>query len=99
MPVMEVKILPVGTKTASVSTYVANAVKVLKEKNIKHQVTSMGTIMGADSVEQLFDVAALMHKSTLEKLDRVVTFIELDERKDKKLTMEGKIESIQKKME
>lgn len=97
MPIMEIKILPLGTRSASVSEHVARAVKVVKDKDIKHQLTSMGTIMEADSVEQLFDVAREMHKTALGHVDRVVTFIELDERKDKALTMEGKLRSVQEK--
>ena len=98
MPIMEIKIIPLGTQSASVSEHVANAVKVLEQKNVRHQLTPMGTIIEADSVEQLLDVAAQMHKTTLRHIDRVVTFIELDERKDKKLTMEDKLKSVQEKL-
>ena len=98
MPIMEVKILPLGTKTASVSEYVVNAVKVLNKNDIKYELTSMGTIMEADSVELLLDVAKQMHKAALSQIDRVVTFIELDERIDKELTIEGKLRSAQEKL-
>jgi len=98
MPIMEVKILPLGTKTASVSEYVVNAVKVLNKNDIKYELTSMGTIMEDDSVEVLFDVAKQMHKAALSQIDRVVTFIELDERIDKELTIEGKLRSAQEKL-
>jgi len=98
MPIMEVKILPLGTKTASVSEYVVNALKVLNKNNIKYELTSMGTIMEDDSVECLFDVAKQMHKAALSQINRVVTFIELDERIDKELTIEGKLKSAQEKL-
>ena len=99
MPIMEIKIIPLGTQSSSVSKHVANAVKVLEDKNIRHQLTPMGTIIEADSVEQLLDVAGQMHKTVLHHLDRVVTFIELDERKDKKLTMEDKLKSVRQKLD
>ena len=98
MPIMEIKILPLGTKTASVSEYVVNAVKVLNKNDIKYELTSMGTIIEADSVECLFDMAKQMHKAALSQINRVVTFIELDERIDKELTIEGKLKSAQKKL-
>ena len=98
MPIMEVKILPLGTKTASLSEYVVNSVKVLDKNDIKYELTSMGTIMEADSVELLLDVAKQMHKAALSQIDRVVTFIELDERIDKELTIEGKLRSAQEKL-
>lgn len=69
----------------SVCEYVVDAVKVLKEKKIKYQLTSMGTIMESDSITQLFDLAGQMHKADLAHVDRVITFIELEESKDKKI--------------
>jgi len=100
MPVMEISIVPLGTRTASVSQYVAKAVKVLeKYRGIKYQLTSMGTIIEANSVGQLLDVAGKMHKAVLRnKIKRVVTTIKIDDRKDKKLTAEGKIKSVRDKL-
>ncbi len=100
MPVMEISIVPVGTKTASVSYYVANAIKILeKQKGIKYTLTAMGTIVEANSLKQLLDAAGKMHDSAFrENVKRVVTTIKIDDRKDKKLTMNAKIKSVQKKL-
>jgi len=99
MPILEISILPLGTKTASVSSYVAGCIKILeKEKGIKYQITSMGTIIEAKSLRKLFRVAEKMHKEVLSKVDRVVTTIKIDDRKDKELTMERKITSVKKKL-
>lgn len=100
MPIMEISIVPLGTRTASVSKYVAKAIKTLGNKRgIKYQLTSMGTIIEANSVEQLLDIAGKMHKAALSsKIKRVVTTIKIDDRKDKKLTAKGKIRSVQKKL-
>lgn len=98
MPIMEIKILPLGTRSASVSEYIVDAVKVLKQRNVKYELTAMGTIMEADSVERLFDFAAQMHKAALAHLDRVVTVVEIDERKDKQQTIEDKLKSAQKQL-
>lgn len=97
---MEISIVPLGTKTASVSKYVASSIGVLKkEKGIKYKLTSMGTIVEADSVERLLGIASKMHKRTLNSgIKRVVTTIKIDDRKDKKLTMAKKIKSVRKKL-
>jgi len=95
---MEVKILPIGTKTASVSDHVAGVVKILEKNGVKHELTPVGTVIEADTVDELLDLAKKMHEFTLNNVDRVVTFIELDDRKDKKLTMEGKIKSVKEKL-
>ena len=97
---MEISIVPLGTKTPSVSKYVAEAVKILKkQKKIKYELTSMGTIIEANSVEQLLSIANKMHRVVLrDKIKRVVTAIKIDDRKDKKLTAEGKINALRKKI-
>ena len=100
MPIMEISIVPLGTKTASVSKYVASSIEVLKkEKGIKYKLTSMGTIVEADSVERLLGIASRMHKRILNSgIKRVVTTIKIDDRKDKKLTMAKKMKSVRKKL-
>ncbi len=95
MPIMEISILPLGTKSASVSKYVKDALDVLRENsNIQYQVTAMGTIIEAGSVKTLLNIAKEMHKSVLKDASRVVTIIKIDDRKDKKLTIQGKLQSV-----
>lgn len=98
--IAEISVVPLGTKTPSVSKYVASALKILeKEKNIKYQLTAMGTIIEADSLDELLGVAKKMHEAVLsEGIKRVVTTIKIDERRDKKLTIEGKTKSVKEKL-
>ena len=100
MPLMEISIVPLGTKTTSVSKYVARAIEILKKgKGIKYKLTSMGTIIEADSVERLLGIASKMHSRVLNSgIKRIVTTIKIDDRKDKRLTMVKKIKSVQKKL-
>jgi uncharacterized protein (TIGR00106 family) len=100
MAVMEISVVPIGTKSPSLSRYVAGVLKVLKnEPDIKYELTSMGTIIEANSVEKLLSVAGKMHRIPFSKeVKRVVTTIKLDERKDKELTMDGKIKSVEEKL-
>ena len=100
MPVMEISIVPLGTQTPSVSCEIARVMKILKrEKKIKYLLTPMGTIVQAESTHRLLSVAKKMHASMFnKKIKRVVTTIKIDERKDKILTMNGKIQSVKEKM-
>ena len=95
---MEISIVPLGTKKASVSKYIADALQVLKkEKNVKYQLTAMGTIIEASSLDKLLDIAKRMHKTVLSRdVDRVVTTLKIDDRRDKSLTIEGKLKSVLK---
>ena len=100
MPVMEISIVPLGSKTVSVSKYVTKAIKVLKGKrDIKYRLTAMGTIIEAGSIEELLRIAQRMHNSVLAgEIKRVVTTIKIDDRRDKQLTIKGKLKSIKNKL-
>jgi len=100
MAVMEISVVPIGTEGSSLSSYVAEAIEVLKcESDIKYQLTSMGTIIEAKSIEKLLSVAEKMHNIVFgDEVRRVVTTIKLDERKDKELTMDGKVKSVEEKL-
>jgi uncharacterized protein (TIGR00106 family) len=95
MPIMEINIVPLGTAGTSVSRYVKKALDTLiKKDNIQYQLTAMGTIVEARSLSTLLKIAKEMHESVLEDVTRVVTSIRIDDRKDKKSTIQKKIESV-----
>lgn len=99
MAMIEVSIVPIGTPTPSISQYVAGAVCLLQnEPGIKYELTPMGTILEGD-LEWLLVLAGRMHESAFEAgAVRVVTTIKIDERRDKPLTMEGKVEAVREKL-
>jgi len=100
MPIMEISIVPIGTDATSLSEYVANAIKILKKnKSLKYQLTPMGTIVESNTIEELFNIATEMHNTAFSnKIARVVTTIKIDDRKDKKLDMDNKVESVNQKI-
>jgi len=100
MPIMEISVVPLGSETLSLSEYVADSIKVLKQnKSVTYQLTSMGTIVEADTVEELFDAASAMHNAVFsDKIQRVVTTIKIDDRRDKRLSMDGKVKSVNQKL-
>ena len=101
MPIMEISVVPLGTKSPSVSKYVASCINILrKEKSIRYEIVSMGTIIQCKSLKKLLCIAEKMRRNVLSKVvKRVVTTIKIDDRKDKDLTMQGKIQSVQKRLE
>ncbi len=95
---MEISIVPVGTGSPSVSQFVAECVKILDEKGVKYEVTSMGTEVEGE-VGQLLRLAEEMHCAPFAKgVKRVVTSIKIDDRRDKTLKMEGKKEAVRKRL-
>jgi len=96
MAIMEVNVIPLGTKTPSVGEYVTRAVKVLKEAGVKYEVTPMSTIIEGE-LDDLFHLAKMMHLAIFGKdVNRVVTTLKIDDRRDQKLTMNEKIEKVKR---
>lgn len=99
MAMIDISIVPVGTGTPSGSAYVAGAHRILqKETGIRYELTPMNTIIEGD-LEKLLAVALKMHRSPFDAgAQRVVTTIRIDERRDKPLTMEGKVKAVKDKL-
>ncbi len=99
MAIMEISVTPRGTKTPLVSKYVAKALKILeREKEIKYELTSMGTIIEGD-LRKVLNLAKKMHGAVFDKeILRVVTIIKIDDRRDGPLSIEGKVKSLREKL-
>jgi uncharacterized protein (TIGR00106 family) len=99
MAIVEVSVVPLGTKTPSVSQYVARALKVLeREKGIKYEVTAMGTVIEGD-LDKILAVVKKMHEGTFgEGVARVLTTVKIDDRRDRAQGMKEKIDSLKKKL-
>ncbi|MGA2671478.1 MAG: MTH1187 family thiamine-binding protein [Dehalococcoidia bacterium] len=99
MAIAEISVVPLGTKTPSVSQYVARAVKVLEqEKDIKYEITAMGTIIEGD-LDRILAVAKKMHEGVFgEGVARVLTTVKIDDRRDKAQGMKKKVDSLKKKL-
>ena len=95
--VVQVTVVPLGTGSTSLSSYVAGVGKVLaKYKSIKTMLTPMSTILEGDLDEILRAVREMHETPFLNGAKRVSTRIGIDDRRDKTLTMEGKIEAVKK---
>ncbi|MFH1646397.1 MAG: MTH1187 family thiamine-binding protein [Chloroflexota bacterium] len=99
MAMIDISVVPVGTQSPSVSRFVAGAVRILKnEPGIKYELTAMNTIIEGD-LEQLLSLARRMHQSAFEAgAKRVVTTLRIDDRRDKPLTISGKLASVREKL-
>jgi len=98
MALMGITVVPLGTSSPSVSKYVTQAVRILREEGVKYELTPMATVIEGD-IDKLLSIAKKMHLATFSKdVRRVVTSITIDDRRDKKSTMEGKVASVKKKI-
>ncbi|ACV28435.1 Uncharacterized conserved protein [Anaerococcus prevotii] len=98
MAVVEVCLIPIGTKETSVSKYVAEAEKILMAEGVKYKLNPMGTVIEADA-DKALEVIRKMQESVFDKgADRVYSVIKMDDRRDKKASMEQKIKSVEDKL-
>jgi uncharacterized protein (TIGR00106 family) len=79
-------------------SYVAAAVVAMNEvKNLKFDVTPMGTVMEADGLETIFEAVKVAHEALVVKgILRVESTLIIDDRRDKQRTMKDKVNSVMK---
>ncbi|MBA7495789.1 hypothetical protein ES702_06379 [subsurface metagenome] len=99
MALVEVSIIPIGTGSPSLSRYIARAVEVLQgEKDIKYELTAMGTIIEGD-LAQLMTLVEKMHEAVFDAgVTRVVTTVKIDDRRDKLSSLSSKVESLKREL-
>ena len=98
MAIVAVSIAPLG-QGPSVSRYVAAAEKVLETKpNIKRQIGPMFTTLEGDLDEIMAAIREMQEAVFAAGAVRVSTVIKIDDRRDKAVTMEGKIKAVEEKL-
>jgi len=97
MAIAEISVVPIGTQSTSVSSYVAACLEVLEGSGLTHEVHGMGTIMEGE-LKALFETILKMHEVPFKAgALRVVTTIKIDDRRDKKTSAKGKVEAVLRK--
>jgi uncharacterized protein (TIGR00106 family) len=98
MAIAEISIVPLGTGSPSVSGYVAACLKVLRASGLPYEIHGMGTIVEGD-LSALLGVIREMHEIPFEAgVQRVVTTIRIDDRRDKESAAQDKVISVIEKM-
>lgn len=96
MSIVDVSIVPIGTKNPSVSEYVRKSIKLIKKSGLKYQVSAMGTAIEGD-LSDIFELILQIHKAQVKMgAKRILTTVKIDDRRDKKQTIEDKIKSATK---
>ncbi len=92
--IVEVSIVPIGTGNTSISEYVARAIKVLKESGLQYELTPMGTIIYGD-LDEVLKVIKKMHDSCfVGNVARILTTLKIDDRRDRSVKPQDKVNSV-----
>jgi len=87
--IVEFSVVPLGTGSTSMKEWVLEAIKSVKGSGVRYQVSPMGTAIEAESLERAFEIIKAAHEAVLAKgASRVLTTIRIDERRDKKETLD-----------
>ncbi len=94
MAIAELSIVPIGTGSTSLSSYVAACLEVVKDSGLTHEVHGMGTIIEGD-LRELFEVILKMHEVPFKAgALRVLTSFKIDDRRDKEASAKSKVEAV-----
>jgi uncharacterized protein (TIGR00106 family) len=98
MALMQINVLPLGTSSPSVGEFVASIVKQLQREGAVCRLTDMGTEVEGEAAA-LLALAARLHEIPFAKgCRRVVTQIVIDDRRDKKIGLGDKVESVNQRL-
>ena len=99
MALMQITIIPLGTGTPSVGDYVADVVQVLEDKEIPYVLNDMGTVIEGE-VNELLGLASMLHELPfISGVERVITQIVLDDRRDVQRTLGDKPLAVRRRLE
>ncbi len=86
-------------KGESVSPYVSQVVKMIRDSGATYQLTPMGTIIETDDLLHALGIVKAAH-DILDRAgcDRIYSSLKLDIRKGKENRLQGKLDSVREKI-
>ncbi|MHB1612281.1 MAG: MTH1187 family thiamine-binding protein [Sulfobacillus sp.] len=95
MAIVEVKVVPIGTDDPSFSSYIRDCYLVAeKYAEVDIVVTPSATILEGD-LDTVLPIVESMHQSPFNRgVDRVITSITIDERRDKEEDMDDMVNAV-----
>lgn len=98
MAILEISVVPIGLEGSSLSSFVADCLRVLRKEKIRYELTAMGTNIEG-GLKDLIKVALKMHEVPFKKgAPRVLTTLKIDDRRDKKSTLSAKKRAVKRKL-
>jgi len=95
MIIAQLSIAPVGSEV-SVSKYVKTVIDVFRKNNVKFETNAMATVIETEDLTTLFNVVKKAHMAIIDSgVQRVITELKIDDRRDKNATIESKLKAVQ----
>ena len=99
MAVVELTLVPIGTQKTSCSPYVAAAYDAVKDNDkVEIRLNPMGTVLEGD-IDGLFACVRKMQEAVFASgAERVYSVLKVDDRRDKKASLDQKVNSVMEKL-
>ena len=96
--IAELEVVPLGGGSTSVGREVAVALSAIERvEGITCQLTPMGTIMEAEGLDPILRAVKAAHLALVEiGVQRIVSDLRIDDRRDKRRSMSDKVKSVQR---
>jgi len=93
--IVEIAVDPIGTSSTGVGDIIKEAVNAIRAMNLKYQVCPMGTCFELRSVDEVGPVISAVHQAVHRAgVNRIVTTVRIDDRRDKEESMEYKVKRV-----
>lgn len=98
--IADLSIVPMGLKETSISHYVAAVIEAIEKINgLETRITPMGTIIEAEDMATILEAVRIAHETLVNRgIKRIFSTIRIDDRRDKKRTMQNKTTTIEKRL-
>ncbi len=94
MALMNITVIPLATETTGLSPYIAELARELTAQGVTFQLNDMGTVVEAE-VSELLRIAAVLHEIPFRQgIQRVVTSIQIDDRRDRRVHLGDKVRAV-----
>lgn len=95
MPIAQVTVVPIGTGDTGIASYVKDVLKVLDGYgDLDYVVGANGTFVEGD-LDRIFAAVREMHERPFAAgAQRVMTLVNVDDRRDKRQTIEEKVNRV-----
>ncbi|MEM1542176.1 MAG: MTH1187 family thiamine-binding protein [Ignisphaera sp.] len=97
--ILELKVIPIGTSTTSLSSYIARVVESIARKGYSYILGPMGTVIEINTLDEVSLIVEDVVKCMREQgVDRVLIHVYIDVRFDKDMKPLDKVKSVEEKL-
>jgi len=96
---LALRVIPIGTGDTSLSSYVAEVVKIFEKRGLRYILSPFNTSIEIDDFNQLSDILKeIVQTLSNRDVKRIAIDINIDVRLDKEISLVYKIESVERKI-